>query len=229
MKLRILGLALVLTFLAINASVRDSVLAQRASKTRHRTAGVDRWYVLVSPDGEFTVSFPQKPTREPDVAGPVSAVRSYGLYAQNGMRFSVNFQDISTGPNSRLANEWNDVYEQNLLSSDRKNRRRVVRTQRIGKNIFEAEIWDSGSDNGESINYLRQTIIRRARIYTLLCGSELYGRKVDKSICRRFFNSMHFLIRPDFPKNPRRLAANPDTVPQLSSFRTATLKPPTGN
>ena len=193
MKVRILTLALILSFLAINASVRNSVLAQKATKSRNRVARIDHWYVLVSPDGEFTLSFPQKPDREPDEPGPVTAVRSYGLYTQNGMRFSVNFQDTSGDPNSRLANEWDDRYEQELLSKDRENNRRVVHRQRIGKNTFEAEIWDADSDTGESINYIRQTILRHSRIYTLLCGSEIYGRKVDKAICRKFFNSMRFV------------------------------------
>jgi hypothetical protein len=193
MKLRILTLALVLSLLAINPSVRDSVLAQSANKNTHRAPRVDRWYVLVSPDGEFTLSFPQKPDREPDEAGPVTPIRSYGLYTQTRMRFSVNFQDVSPSPDWRLANERNDDYEKGFLSKNSENKRRVVHTQRIGKNIFEAEIWDSSSDNGQSINYITQTIIRHARIYTLLCGSEIYGRRVDKSICRRFFDSMHFI------------------------------------
>ena len=193
MKLRILTLALLLSLLAINASVRDSVLAQRSNKNTHRAAKVDRWYVLVGPDGEFTLSFPQKPDREADEAGPVTPIRSYGLYTQNGMRFSVNFQDVSPGPDWRLANEWNDDYEKGFLSKKTENKQRVVHTQRIGKNIFEAEIWDSSSDSGQSINYITQTIIRRARIYSLLCGSQIYGRRVDKSVCRRFFNSMHFI------------------------------------
>lgn len=109
------------------------------------------------------------------------------------MRFSVNFQSIAEGPSWRLANEWNDGYEQEQLKSDRENNRRIVRTQRIDKHTFEAEVWDAGTDAGESTNYVRRTIVGRARIYTLLCGSEIYGRKVSRSICRRFFNSMHFL------------------------------------
>lgn len=86
-----------------------------------------------------------------------------------------------------------------LLSNDRKSKRRVVHTRRIGKNGFEAEIWDSSSGSGESINYVRQTILRRGRIYTLLCGSETYGRRVEKSTCRQFFDSMHFLTEPTQP------------------------------
>jgi hypothetical protein len=130
--------------------------------------GIDGWYVFISPDGDFTLSFPEKPIREPDGQGPRTL----------------------TGPSWGLANEWNDGYEQELLRKDREDNHRVVRTQRIGRNTFEVEIWDAGNDTGESINYIRRTIVRRARIYTLLCGSEIYGRRVNKSICRRFFASM---------------------------------------
>jgi hypothetical protein len=149
--------------------------------------------VLVSPDGDFTLSFPQKPTREPDGQGPHTPIKSYGLHTENQMRFSINFQGIAEGPDWRLANEWNDRYEKAQLTGDRENNRRVVHTQLIDKHTFEAEIWDAGTDTGESINYIRRTIVRRARVYTLLCGSEIYGRKVDKGTCGRFFSSISFL------------------------------------
>jgi hypothetical protein len=191
MKVRFLTLALVLSFLVINALVCESVLAQRPAKTKQRVAGVDRWYVFVSPDGDFTLSFPQKPSQEPDEPGPATPVKTYALRIQNGTQFSINSQGSFGDPNSPLSNEWNDRYEQALLTKDRENNRRVVHTQRIGKNTFEAEIWDSSA--GERLNYVRQTILRSGRIYTLLCGSQIYGRKLDKSICRRFFDSMHFI------------------------------------
>jgi hypothetical protein len=167
--------------------------AQRARTRKHDVATPDRWYVFVSPDGDFKLSFPQKPIREPDGQGPRTPIRNYGLNTENGMRFSINFQGMAAGPNWSLANEWNDDYERDLLERDREEKRRVVQTRRIGKHTFEAEIWDAGTDNGESLNYIRRTIVRQTRVYTLLCGSRLYGRKVNKSICRRFFNSMNFL------------------------------------
>jgi hypothetical protein len=193
MKVGFLTLALILSFPVINASVCDSVLAQRPTKSTQRVAGIDRWYVFVSPDGDFRLSFPQRPSQEPDERGPATPIRSYGLNTQNGIRFSINSQGSFGEPNPRLANEWNDYYEQGLLSTDRKNKRRVVNTRRIGENGFEAEVWDSSSESGESINYIRQTILRQGRIYTLLCGSAIYGRRADKSVCRRFFSSMHFI------------------------------------
>lgn len=192
MKVRFLSFALILSFSIINASVCDSVLAQRI-KNRQRVTRIDPWYVFVSPDGDFTLSFPQRPNREPDEPGPKTPIKSYALQTQNGMRFSINSQGSFSEPNPHLANEWNDYYEQRLLSIDHKNNRRVVNTRRIGTNGFEAEIWDPNSVSGESINYIRQTILGQGRIYTLLCSSQIYGRTVDKSICRRFFDSMRFI------------------------------------
>jgi hypothetical protein len=192
-KLRIITIALAGLVLA---SLNGGAFAQRAGTRKHNIATVDRWYVFVSPDGDFTLSFPQKPTREPDGQGPTTPIKSYGLNTQNAMRFSINFQGAAKGPIWSLANEWNEGYEQELLAKDREENRRVVHTQRIGKHTFEAEIWDSGTDTGESINYIRQTIVRQERIYTLLCGSAIYGRKVNKGTCRRFFNSMRFVEQP---------------------------------
>ncbi len=190
MELRILTTALVAAILLIQPSIGT---AQTGKRSRRAPAQIDRWYVFVSPDGDFTLSFPDKPNRESDGDGPVTPILSYGLYTQNGMRFSINFQGTSGDPNAPLHNEWDDEYERHLLATDRAEKRRVVSTRRIGKNTFEAEIWDSSSDSGDSINYIRQTILRQGRIYTLLCGSEIYGRHLNKPICRRFFNSMRFI------------------------------------
>ena len=191
MKLRIFTVALAILVLA---PLYSGAFAQRTRKRKENIATVDRWYVFVSPDGDFTLSFPQKPSREPDGQGPRTPIKSFGLYSENRMRFSINLQGLAEGPIPSLANEWNDGYSQEQLTRDRENNRRVVHTQRIDKHTFEAEIWDAGTDTGESINYIRRTIIRRARLYTLLCGSEIYGRKVDKGTCRRFFNSMRFVV-----------------------------------
>jgi len=189
-KLRIFTIALASLVLA---SLYGGAFAQRTRTRKHNIATVDRWYVFFSPDGDFTLSFPQKPNREPDGQGPRTPINSYGLYTENRMRFSINVQGLAEGPIWSLANEWNDGYAQEQLTRDRENNRRVVHTKRIDKHTFEAEIWDAGTDTGESINYIRRTIVRRARMYTLLCGSEIYGRKVNKSICRRFFDSMRYL------------------------------------
>jgi hypothetical protein len=121
------------------ASLYGGAFAQRTRTRKHNIATVDRWYVFVSPDGDFTLAFPQKPTREPDGQGPRTPIKSYGLHTENRMRFSINSQGIAEGPIWNLANEWNEGYEQEQLARDRENNRRVVHTQRIDKHTFEAE------------------------------------------------------------------------------------------
>src|SRR5258708_27427497 len=190
MKLRVLTIALLTTLLLIQSSTG---VAQKGKRTRHARTPPDRRYVFVSPEGDFTLSFPEKPGREADEPGPDSVFKSYGLYTQNGMRFSVNFSQLPIDPTLPSANQWTDEVERSLLADDRENKRHVVSSRRLGKNTFEAEIWDASNNTGESLNYVRQTIFRRGKVYTLLCGSEILGRRVDKSICRRFFNSMHFI------------------------------------
>lgn len=213
MKVKFLTLALILSFPVTSALVCDNVLAKRPAKTKQRVAGIDRWYVFKSPDGDFTLSFPQRPTQEPDEPGPLTAVRTYALRTQNGTQFSINSQGSFGDPRSPLSNEWNGRYEQALLTKDRENNRRVIHTRLIGKNTFEAEIWDSSSGTGESLNYVRQTILRGGRIYTLLCGSQIYGRRLDKSICRRFFSSMQFIS----DKRSSRRPSQPEMT-NLTSF-----------
>jgi hypothetical protein len=174
------------------------VSAQKRRTTRPARNLTPKWYVFISPDGDFTIAFPEKSDREPDEDGPVTKIQSYGLYTANGMRFSVNFQGSSGDPNSRLNNEWDDKYERALLAKYRQDNLRVVKTRRIGKNTFEAEIWDSTSDksqSGQSINYIVRTILRQRHIYSLLCGSEIYGRPLNQAVCRQFFQFYAFHSR----------------------------------
>lgn len=190
MKVRILTTALLAAAILIQPSIGT---AQKRKVSKQPQTKADRWYVLVGPDGDFTLSFPEKPNREADEPGPDSIFKSYGLNTQNGMRFSINFSQLPADPTLPPVNQWTDEVERRLLADDRENKRHVVSTRRIGKNTFEAEIWDASNNSGESLNYLRQTIFRLGRVYTLLCGSLILGRRVDKSTCRRFFNSMHFI------------------------------------
>jgi hypothetical protein len=188
MQARLLTATLLATLLILTSPIT----AQQRKRTKRSHDEPNQWYVFISPDGDFKISFPAKPNREPDGDGPITRIQNYGLYTQNGMRFSVNFQGAAGDPNSSLNNEWNDGYEKELLAKDREEKRRVVSTRRIGKDTFEKEIWDSGTDTGEAINYLMQTIVRRGRIYTLLCGSEIYGRPLHRPTCRRFLDSLRF-------------------------------------
>ena len=149
MKLRILTTALLTGILLIQPPIGTP---QKGKRSRHAPTQIDRWYVFVSPDGDFTLSFPDKPNREADEPGPDSVFKSYGLYTQSGMRFSVNFSQLPMDPNLPSANQWTDEVERSLLADDRENKRHLVSSRRIGKNTFEAEIWDASNNTGESLN-----------------------------------------------------------------------------
>lgn len=82
--------------------------------------------------------------------------------------------------------------EQLASEADRKDGLRVVQTHRVERNIVETERWQTVPETGANINYLRRSILRRARVYTLACGSVINGKEVDKSICQRFFSSLRF-------------------------------------
>jgi hypothetical protein len=69
----------------------------------------------------------------------------------------------------------------------------VVQVHRLAKNVVETEYRMTVGETKADINYLERTILRRGRVYSLGCGSLVDGGEVDKSVCRRFFNSMRFL------------------------------------
>ena len=106
------------------------------------------------------------------------------------MHFSVNFQDIGGDPRARRNNENDPMAEEMMTNAARQRGERVVQVHRIAKNIIEMELWQTALGTGDNINYLTRNIVHRARIYTLGCGSVINNIEVNKTICRRFFNSI---------------------------------------
>ena len=151
-----------------------------------------RWYTFTSPDGDFTLEFPGKPSPAEAGEGPVTTIRAYALTTDNGLSFSLNFQDLGGDPRASVNNEWGPEVEELTSAADRRSGVRVVQTHRLAKNIVEAELWQTVAENGANINYLRRSILRRGRVYILACGSAISGRSVDRRICGRFFSSMRF-------------------------------------
>jgi len=90
-----------------------------------------------------------------------------------------------------------------MSAADRAAGRRVVQIHRLAKNIVEAELWQTVAENGANINYLRRFILRRGRVYTLVCGSVIDGQKLNKPICERFFSSMKFINKSNRSKKAR--------------------------
>jgi hypothetical protein len=186
-----LVLAIIISLTApVQIDLRAS--AQRRETSR-RALATARWYTFTSPDGDFRIDFPRKPDREEDAQGLVTTIRTYGVTVENGMRFSINFQDIGGDPRSRQNNEWASNHEGEVAAAARNNGERVVQIHRLAKNIIEIELWQTVEQTGASINYMRRDILHRGRVYSLGCGYVISGKEVNKSTCRRFFNSMRFL------------------------------------
>jgi len=160
------------------------------------------WYIFKSPDGDFTLAFPEKPALKQVVQGPVTVLRSYEVTTDEGTTFSINFQDIGGDPSASVSNEWNEGLEEILSAADRAQNVRVVQTHRLAKNIIESELWQPVTATGANINSLRRSILRRARVYTLGCGPAINGKAVNKPLCQGFFSSMRFMTGA--PKRGKR-------------------------
>lgn len=174
-------------------AVRYLAVAQGQRGSNRDTASVaGQWYTFTSPDGDFTLAFPRKPSREQDSQGPVTLIRSYGVTTESGMYFSVNFQDIGGDPRARRNNEPDSRAEEMIADAARGRGERVVQIHRIARNIIEMELWQTSQLTGDNINYVTRNILHRGRVYNLGCGSVINNQEVNKTTCRRFFDSMRF-------------------------------------
>lgn len=182
--------------LLIVASVWQPSALQTQSSTMLRTTKSltvsGAWYTFKGPDDDFTLSFPGKPIPSDVSPGPLTDIREFRFTTTDGMTFAINFHDIGGDPRSAENNQWGSELEQILSDFDRSQGLRVVQMHRLAKNSVEAELWQNVPETSSTINYLRRSIIRRARVYTLSCGWLINGKEVDKATCRRFFNSFHF-------------------------------------
>lgn len=155
----------------------------------------DGWVPFRGPDGDFTVKFPQKPKLQEVAQGPATLIRSYAVTTQDGINFSINFHDIGGDPNASENNEWGRELEQVMAAGDRNQNIKIIQTHRLARNVIEAELLQTVPETGSNINYLRRSILRHARIYTLACGPIINNKKVDKRLCGRFFNSIRFISK----------------------------------
>jgi hypothetical protein len=178
-----------------SAFVSRKSFSPTAQKARAKRSGLStaRWFTFKGPDGDFTLSFPGRPGPEQQAdQGAITIVRAFGLTTVGGNHYSVNFNDIGGDPNARENNEWAKNTEELLAAADRKAGSRVVQIHRLEKNVIETELLESDPGTGAQINYLRRSILRRARVYTLACGSVINGEAVNKPTCQKFFSSLRF-------------------------------------
>jgi len=169
----------------------NQVTSQRRKKSRSKSVA-ESWYVFTSPDEDFTLQFPQKPKQEPSEQGQITMMRSYAANTEQGMRFSINFQDLGGNPRSAQNNEWASDVEQMTTQAARNRGERVVQIHRLAKNVIEMESWQTVPQTRANQNYLNRSIIWRGRVYALGCGALLNNEVANKVICRRFFNSIRF-------------------------------------
>ncbi len=166
----------------------------RGSATDDRNPIAGKWYTFTSPDGDFTLAFPRKPILQDVSQGPVTLIRTFTSTLENGMNFSVNFHDVGGDPQARENNEFRQDQEELLSAADREGGIRVVQTHRLAKNVIESEVWQTVPEPADAdINYLRRSILRQGRVYTLACGWLINRKAVDKPTCAKFFNSMRFM------------------------------------
>jgi hypothetical protein len=181
---------------------------RRSRKARPSTINAKpkppEWYTFESPDGDFTWAFPSKPAPEISGQGPVTMIRAFGIIIDGGTRFSVNFQDLGGNPKSTENNEWPSDVEETTSAADRADGRRVVQIHRLASNTIEAEILQPLPDSGINIRYLRRSILRRGRVYSLTCGSVVNAKPIDKTLCQRFFGSIRFIENTNLIKPNRR-------------------------
>lgn len=176
---------------------------ENKSPTRPKLkANPGKWHIFTSPDGDFKLEFPGKPSEEPPIEGPVTLVRMFGFNTADGIRFSINFQDMGGDPQAPENNEWGPDLEEITSAADRNRGVRVVQVHRLARNIVDSEVLQTLDDTQTDIRYLRRNLIRRGRVYTLSCGSVVNDKPIDKPLCQRFFKSIRFISRA--PKRAKR-------------------------
>jgi uncharacterized membrane protein len=149
------------------------------------------WETFTSPEGDFTLSFPGKPSRAPDAQGPVTTIRFYSLI-KDGTYFIVNFQDLGFDSSSPFFNKYADEYEELMRESLRDQGQRLIRMRRVARNIVDYEAWQTVKEPGSDQHYLMRDVVHRGRTYQLTCASLVFGKEVNRAVCRRYFSSLRF-------------------------------------
>lgn len=181
----------VISLFVISFAVDWRTIAQRKSSSNKRAT--QTWYVFTGPDGDFSLAFPAKPQPfESPSEGPVTMIRAYHLSTSDGKYFSVNFQDIGGDPLSRDANEFGTNDEIRIADGARQRGESVIQVHRLAKNTIELQVWQAGKDTMERFHRIDHSIVYRARVYTLSCGSLINNKDADKPSCQKFFNSIRF-------------------------------------
>lgn len=101
--------------------------------TSNASVTPNKWYVWTSPDGDFRLEFPGKPSPKEGIEGPLIIIRAFEVTTTNGMSFSVNFYDLGGDPQAPENNRWARDAEAISSNADRVAGRRVVQIHRLEK------------------------------------------------------------------------------------------------
>jgi hypothetical protein len=152
-------------------------------------------YPFTSPDEDFTLEFPVKPTRLPDVQTESALIRHYGAET-TGIYFDLNFQDLLVPADDPAYSTFGPRYEITRAQNVSRDGSRVIGYRRVAANISDMERWQATGQRDRYIHLLTRSIVHNGRLYLLGCSAHPFNQEVDKKVCRRFFNSFRIIGVP---------------------------------
>lgn len=188
---------LTFTLILVNGTTTQHKRKEFGRSTAVESADDNRWYTLVSPDGDFTLDFPSIPNQIADAEAPGVGVLHYSL-SKEATLFQLAVIDSGFSPSSREGNRLPVDFTRQMLEQARDEKWIVVRAKLIRPDLYEQERWSPTNDPSKKFNIISRHVMRNGKHYTLGCSSLATGERVDAKMCRRFFESFHLLKSPNF-------------------------------
>ena len=154
-----------------------------------------KWYTFNSPDEDFTLAFPVKPARLPDVQTESAIVRHYGAETRD-IYLDLNFQDLLVPAGDPAYSTFGPRYEITRAQNVGRDGSRVIGYRRVAANVSDMERWQATDQQDRYIHLLTRSIVYNGRLYLLGCSARPFNQEVDKKVCRRFFNSFRIIGGP---------------------------------
>jgi hypothetical protein len=178
---------------ASKSAIREYTPGQKTQEARQQTHA--RWYTFTGPDSDFIILFPAEPKRDADLPGDVAVLRGYSYYGKS-LWLSVSFQDLGFQIESRQTNDLGPNIDEIMAKYTNWRGGKTLRVQRLAKNILEEERVVPSRWSNKDRHVISRVIYSHSRLYTLGCVPLIDGQKVDKKMCRRFFNSFRIIGVP---------------------------------
>lgn len=188
---------LAFTLILVNGTAAQYERQELGLSTKTASAYDNRWYTLISPDGDFTLDFPSIPNQIADNEAHGDRVLHYSL-SKGTTLFQLAVNDSGFSPSSREGNKLPADFTRQMLEQAKDGRWIVIRAELIRPDLYEQERWSPTSDPSKKFNIISRHIMRNGRHYTLGCSSLVTGARVDTKICRRFFGSFRILKPSNF-------------------------------